>query len=165
MKTKIKDILHDVFEAGILVKFIDGVIQIIGAIFLFFIGPKMINTLLLKLFAEELVENPNNFIINHLLSFSAGISQGAQIIFAIYLFANGLVKVGLVLAIWKHKPWAYPLCGVVLSLFVLYEFYLFVHTLSFFLFSLMIIDIIILALLRFDYLRLKRSIKNKGLKK
>ena len=69
---------------------------------------------------------------------------------------------GLVIALWMKKLWAYPLTGIVIVLFALYQVYLLVVTHSLFQLFLTILDVVILLLLRFEYRRVvaqrKRSV-------
>lgn len=157
MKEKTKTIIHDIFEVGIFIKFLDGCIQVIAGIILLFISPTLINETLGKLFTYELMEDPHDFIATHILSFSSGLSISTLIFMAIYLLLNGLIKIGLVISIWQKKLWAYTLGGVILYLFLVYEIYLYFRTYSPFLLFFIIVDAVIISLLRFDYLRLKKK--------
>jgi uncharacterized membrane protein len=70
---------------------------------------------------------------------------------------HGIVKVGLVIALWKKKLWAYPLAGIVLVLFTAYQTYLFLHSESLFQVFLTAVDVVILLLLRSEWKRVAQS--------
>ena len=72
---------------------------------------------------------------------------------------HGVIKMGLVGAIWRKRLWAYPLTGVVFSLFVLYQVARYVFTRSLMLVLLTAVDIIIIALLPHEYRRLSQRIR------
>lgn len=50
-------------------------------------------------------------------------TAGTALFLAIYLLSRGLVKVFIIWGLLKNKLWAYPVSLVVLSAFLLYQFY------------------------------------------
>src|SRR5713101_121877 len=147
-------VLHYLFELGISLKFLNGLLEMVGGIFLFLSTPESLSKLAAKLLTNELLEDPKDLVANTLLHAAQQLSVNAQIFASVYLLIHGTVKVGLVIALWKRKLWAYPLAGVVLVLFTVYQVYLFSHSGSLFQLVLTVVDVVILLLLWSEYKRL-----------
>ncbi len=146
-------VLHYLFELGVFLKFLNGALEVIGAVFLFFNTPQSLSKLAARLLTNELLEDPKDLVANTLLQAVKGLTPNAQIFASVYLLIHGIVKVGLVIALWKKKLWAYPLAGVVLGLFTVYQLYLFSHSRSPFQLFLTAVDVLILLLLWSEYRR------------
>lgn len=146
-------VLHYLFVLGVSLKFLDGLLEVIGGVFLFFSTPQSLNKLAATLLTSELLEDPKDLVANTLLHAAQRLSANAQVFAAVYLLVHGIVKVGLVIALWKKKLWAYPLAGVLLVLFTVYQVYLFSHSGSLFQLSLTVVDVVILLLLWSEYKR------------
>ncbi len=144
---------HWVFETAISLKFLDGVLEVIGSVVLFFAAQEALNHVLYALLTSELLEDPKDVVANALLGAFRGLSLGQQHFAAVYLLLHGIIKIGLVVALWTRQLWAYPLAAVVLILFTIYQLYLFVATGSLLQLFLIVIDVVVLALLHFEYRR------------
>ena len=113
------NIVHRSFELGILLKGIDGILEIIGGVLLIFLNPARLNRLVVLLTQHELSQDPNDVISNFLLKLSASFSISSQHFGVIYLISHGAIKFILVSLLWKKKLWAYPLAIVSLVLFII----------------------------------------------
>ena len=134
----------------------NGVLELIGAVFLFFSTPQSLSKLAAALLTNELLEDPKDLVANAVLHAVHGLSANTQLLASAYLLIHGIVKVGLVIALWKRKLWAFPLAGVVLVLFTAYQVYLFSHSRSPFQLFLTAVDVLILLLLWSEYRRITR---------
>ena len=101
-----KAILHDLFKASILIKVVLGIVEAIVGIVFFFLTPALITKAITAFFAYELSEDPTDFIATHLMSLSQGLLLSGTLFIAFYLLVHGLIKIGLVAALWKQKLWA-----------------------------------------------------------
>ena len=146
--------LHYLFELGVSLKFLNGVLEVVGGIVLFFSTPQSLSRLATILLTSELLEDPKDLVANTLMHAVQRLSTNAQVFASFYLLVHGIVKVGLVIALWKKKLWAYPLGGIVLILFTVYQVYLFSHSGSLFQLFLTAVDVVILLLLWSEYKRL-----------
>jgi len=146
-------VLHYLFELGVSLKFVNGALEVIGAVFLFFSTSQSLNKLADKLLTNELLEDPKDLVANMVLHAVKGLTANTRVFASVYLLVHGIVKVGLVIALWKRKLWAYPLAGVVLVLFTVYQLYLFSHSRSPFQLFLTAVDVLILLLLWSEYRR------------
>jgi uncharacterized membrane protein len=151
--------LHIVFWTGIIFKGIDGVLETIAGIALLVVSTRFISNLVHVIFRHELFQDPNDLLANYVVSLADRLSVSTKTFAAVYLLVHGVIKMGLVGAIWRKRLWAYPLTGVVFSLFVLYQVARYVFTRSLMLVLLTVVDIIIIALLPHEYRRLSQRIR------
>ncbi len=117
------DLLDRTFEIGIILKGLDGILELIGAILLLTVSPATLNRLVVTLTQHEISEDPHDVIATHLLHLSAGLTQSSMWFAAAYLFLHGVVKVVLVAALLRNQLWAYPWTIVVLLAFIAYQLY------------------------------------------
>ena len=114
------------FEIALILKGLDGVLEIVGGVLLLAISKDQLTSWAVTLTQHELSEDPNDFIANHLLTAAGHLSGGSQMFAAFYLLAHGVVKVVLVAAVLKDKLWAYPWMIAFLLAFIVYQCYLMV---------------------------------------
>ncbi len=146
---------HEFFELGIILKGIDGFLELAGGVALFFISPGTINTIALFFIRGELSEDPKDFLANLLLHATQGLIQ-TQIFAGMLLIAHGLVKIFLVIALRRNKLWAYPAAIAIFGGFVLYQFYQLSVGYSLFLWVVTIIDIAVIGLIVHEYGYMRR---------
>jgi len=149
------NIVHRSFELGILLKGIDGILEIIGGVLLIFLNPARLNRLVVLLTQHELSQDPNDVISNFLLKLSASFSISSQHFGVIYLISHGAIKFILVSLLWKKKLWAYPLAIVSLIIFIIYQIYRYTISNSVFLIFLTIFDVFMILLTYMEYNRIK----------
>ena len=118
-----RDLLDQTFEVGIILKGLDGVLEVLGGLLLLMVSPATINRVVTSLTQHELSEDPHDILATHLLKTAHGLTGSAVLFGAVYLLAHGLVKVILVAALLKNQLWAYPWTTVFLGLFIVYQIY------------------------------------------
>jgi uncharacterized membrane protein len=138
-------------------KGVDGCLETMGGTVLLFVSRQDIRDVVHAVFRHELFEDPNDLVANYLVQLAAGLSVSTKTFAAVYLLVHGLVKLGLVTAIWRNRLWAYPLAGIILFLFAVYQLVRFTFTHSLILLLLTAVDIFIIALLPSEYKRLSAS--------
>jgi len=148
-----RSVLHYLFELGVSLKFVNGLLEVIGGLFLLWSTPRSLSKLAAALLTNEMLQDPKDLVANTLLHAVQDLSGNARVFASVYLLLHGIVKVGLVVALWRKKLWAYPLAGVVLVLFTIYQVYLYSHSRSPFQLFLTAVDVIILLLLWSEYRR------------
>ena len=157
MKINRQNLIHILFRIGIFFKGLDGILEIIGGVFLVFVTRREIIRFILTVFHHELTEDPDDFMVNYLITLAGHLSVSTKTFASFYLVGHGLIKAGLVLALWRNRLWAYPLAGVVLAIFVIYQAIRLFSTHSLILLLLTIIDIVIIMFLRPEYKRLSAA--------
>lgn len=152
------NIVHKSFEIGIILKGIDGVLEVIGGILLMFLNPLRLNKLTVILTQHELSEDPRDVIANYMIKISSNFSISTQYFGVFYLISHGVVKFILVMLLRKKKLWAYPLTIVSLVLFIIYQIYRYTIDHSIGLLILTIFDIIMIVLTFIEYKSMKNNI-------
>ena len=109
------------FEAGILLKMLDGIIETISGLTLLVIRPEHVMHVVHWLTASELAEDPHDFVASHLVRWANDFTRQAAVFAAIYLLTHGLVKVVLVYEVLRNRLWAYLALIVVTLGFVAYQ--------------------------------------------
>lgn len=144
-------ILHEAFRAGITLKGLDGILEVIGGALLWFVNPRSMDRMVRWLFQHELSRDPHDFIATHVLHATGHFTREGKTFATIYLVSHGLVKIVLVTALWMDELWAYPLFIAVFLAFCVYQVYRFSHTHSITLVLLTIFDLVIVWLTWQEY--------------
>lgn len=152
---KKNSIFHKSFKIGILVKGIDSVFEMIGGILLIFLNPNRLNKLVTLLTQHELSEDPKDAVANFIIRLSSHFSLSGQYFGIFYLMSHGIIKLILVVMLWKRKIWAYPLTVVSLILFILYQIYRCTIMYSTGLVLLTVFDIVMIILTLIEYKSIK----------
>jgi len=142
----LKILIHQAFRFGILLKGLDAVLEMIGGVLLLIINPEMLNRLVMLLTFHELSEDPHDLIANFLINSAHDLSVSALIFGSLYLLSHGLIKIFLVVSLWREKLWAYPVAIFFFSLFIIYQIYRYLDTYSIWLIPLAVFDLIIVIL-------------------
>jgi uncharacterized membrane protein len=139
------------FRTGITLKGIDGLLEAIGGVLLWFIKPGQLGTTLQEIFEHELLRDPHDFLARHLLHTSEKIAQSDPLFASIFLLCHGLVKALLSILLWMNKLWAYPLAIVVFSAFAVFGVYRYMHTHATLLIVIAVFDLLIVYLTWEEY--------------
>jgi uncharacterized membrane protein len=118
-----RDLLDQTFEVGIILKGLDGALEVLGGLLLLVLSPATIDQVVTSLTQHELSEDPNDFLATHLLKTAHGLTGAAVLFGAVYLLAHGMVKVILVAALLMNQLWAYPWTIAFLGVFIVYQLY------------------------------------------
>jgi uncharacterized membrane protein len=150
-KGKHRSLLHAAFETGITLKAVDGLLEIAGGVLAWKVPPATVSRIVLLLTQHELSEDPHDFLARHLVEYSRQFAHGGNFFAALYLAAHGVVKVGLVAALWRNKLWAYPAMAAALALFIVYQVYRLSRAPTALLFALTVFDLVVLGLVWAEY--------------
>ncbi len=152
--------LDKFFQAGILLKAIDGLLEIIGGVLLLFVKPAYLDQFAVTLTQHELVEDPHDFVVSHLVMIlQAG--KGSLLFGAVYLVTHGLVKILLVSEILRGRLWAYQ--GLIWFTvgFMVYQTYRFAYSGSVLMIVLTLYDAVVVWLTVVEY-RKRRGDRQAG---
>jgi uncharacterized membrane protein len=141
-----RSLLDKTYEIGILIKGIDGTLELLGALLLIVVPAPAITRMTHWLVDNELTNEPHSFIARHILHLGTSLAAGHNTFAIIFLATHGAVKVGLVVALLRQKMWAYPLALVALSGFLAYQIYLLATKATFGMTFLTVLDVIIIWL-------------------
>jgi uncharacterized membrane protein len=151
------NVAHKSFEIGMLLKGVDGILEIIGGVLLIFLNSVRLNKLTFLLTQHELSEDPKDVIAHFMINFSSKFTVSTQYFGVFYLISHGVIKLILVMLLWKRKIWAYPITMISLVLFIMYQIYRYTIYHSIGLIILTIFDIIMIILTLKEYKRIKQD--------
>ena len=111
--------LHRAFLLVVILKGLNGVLEIVlGALLAV---SNVVLPFILNLAANELIEDPNDFLATHITAISYP-SPSTLLFAALYLLAHGVVKIVLAFGLWFNKIWAYPAAIAIIGLLIVYQF-------------------------------------------
>ena len=116
-------LLDRTFFINLILKGLDGVLELIGGILPLVISPAQIGAIARFLTQHEIAEDPHDLIANSLIDLTSSLNLSAALFGAIYLLLHGLVKVVLVWAVLRDQLWAYPWMIAFLLIFIVYQGY------------------------------------------
>src|SRR5262249_3643387 len=96
------------FDVGIFFKGLDGERETVGGLLLFVVRAETITGILTTLTQHELSEDPHDLIASQLGRLAQDFSASAQVFAAVYLLSHGVIKVVLVVSLFRELLWAYP---------------------------------------------------------
>jgi len=121
--TPLSPALDTTFKVGLVLKGLDGVLEVVGGILLLFLSPQAIAHLVRVLTAHELSEDPHDMIARYLLHTTSHLHHGTTLFGAIYLLSHGIAKIVLVALVLRGKLGAYPWLIGLLLVFIAYQLY------------------------------------------
>lgn len=144
-------ILRRLFDLGVIIKGIDGALEVAGGVMFVLVKPLTLNATVLFLTAHEISEDPADVVANLIRRSVGHLSSNATLFASAYLLGHGLTKLFLAWGLLRGKLWAYPAALWFLGAFVLYQLYRIVLTHSFGLILLTVFDFIVMALTWHEY--------------
>jgi uncharacterized membrane protein len=150
--------LHQIFVVSIILKALNAGAEIIGGALVFAVSHDLIIRAVLFLTQEELLEDPKDAIANYLINSAEHFSLSAKYFIAFYLLSHGLIKLGVIIGLFKNKFWSYPASIIVFGLFIVYQTYRYSYTHSLWLLALTIFDLLVIWLIWREYKNLKNKI-------
>lgn len=116
-------LLDRVFAISLVLKGLDGALEVVGGILLLVVTPRQIGAIVRFLTQHELSEDPHDLVATSLLHLTEHLSVSASLFGAAYLLLHGVVKVVLVWAVLRDRLWAYPWMIGFLLVFIAYQGY------------------------------------------
>lgn len=149
--------VHTLFDVGIILKGINGVLEIAGGAALLILSSSQVYDLARFLTQHELTEDPDDLVATQILNLARHITTSARLFGALWLLVHGVVKVGLVAALLLRRRWAYPAGIVVFLLFTAYQTWQYAESRSLPLLVLVLLDVAVVILTWLEYRRLQAS--------
>jgi uncharacterized membrane protein len=142
-----KTLLDKTYEIGIIIKGIDGILELAGGILVLTLSPGMITGITRFLTENSLQNDPHNVIATHIAKEGHNLAAGHNLFAAAFLLTHGLVKVVLVTCLLLNKLWAYPWALAALGLFLVYQAYQLITAPTFGMGFLTVLDVAIIWLI------------------
>jgi uncharacterized membrane protein len=151
-----RDLLDKTFDITLILKGLDGLLELVGGLLLVVISPETINRFANSLTQHELSEDPHDFLAHHLLKLTSNL-HNTQLFGALYLLTHGLVKIVIVVGLLRRAHWAYYVAFIFLGGFVIYQIYRMTYDPSLGLGLLTVFDLFIIWLTWREYRRMRTS--------
>lgn len=139
-------LLDKTYEIGIIIKGIDGILELIGGILILTLNANAIHGITQFLTENALASDPDNIIAIHIAKLGSDLASNRNYFAAAFLLTHGLVKVVLVVCLLLNKVWAYPWALGALGLFLIYQVYQLVTAPTFPMAFLSVLDAVIIWL-------------------
>ena len=154
MLKKYDKIIDRVFIITVSIKAFNGVVELISAVALVLIPKDFLINNISKYISEEFAEDPNNMISSWMMNFAAHIRPDTQHFIIIYIAIHGMINLGLATALFGKNHKAYFASMIVLILFIVYQIHRLTFTYSVILFIFIILDILTVFLIHYEYKKL-----------
>jgi uncharacterized membrane protein len=145
---------ENLFRAALLVKGLDGAVELLAALALAFGSAHLLDGLVQLVLDHHLLGGPHSALAERFATGEEHLVGSDRTFAVVYLLLHGLTKCGLVIALARRIRPAYPVAVVVLGGFVGYEIYRAVQTGSVLLPVLAAIDVLVIVLVIREYRRL-----------
>jgi uncharacterized membrane protein len=154
-------ILHRFFELGILIKGVDGGLELVGGLLLVFLSPVAINRVVFFFVQGELNEDPTDLVANLLLHTTRSAIE-VRVPASVFLIVHGIVKLALVGGLAANRLWSYPAAIFVFAGFSIYQLYQLGQRYSLFLETVTVLDVLVILLVIAEYrhIRIARTLKS-----
>jgi uncharacterized membrane protein len=139
------------FRISLLLKGLNAVLEILFGVMAFFITQIFVIRIATFFTQDELLEDPKDIIANYFLNAAHHFSIASKDFIIFYLLIHGVVKILLVIGLWKKKLWTYPVSLGIFALFIMYQLYRYSYSHSFWLIILSVFDLVVLWLIWKEY--------------
>ncbi|HEY2863635.1 MAG TPA: DUF2127 domain-containing protein [Casimicrobiaceae bacterium] len=143
---------HRLFEMALVLKGLNGIVELAGGTLAFFVPLQTVNRLVLWVIASEWEDDLPDWLAGVLEHATENLSMGTKLYASFYLLAHGIVKIFLVYSLWREKIWAFPAALLLMSLLVGYSIYRFTHTHAVALLVFAAVDLVIMWAIWREYL-------------
>jgi uncharacterized membrane protein len=143
-------ILHRFFELGIIIKGVDGGLELVVGLLLVFLSPVAINRVILFVVEGELKEDPTDLVANLLLHTTRS-AIDVRVPASVFLIVHGIVKLVLVGGLATNRLLSYPAAILVFAGFTIYQLYQLSQQYSLFLEVVTIVDVVVILLVIAEY--------------
>jgi len=155
-------LLDRFYEAGLVIKAIDGFFESLSGILILVISPAAIKSATKSLTSHSLSKNPHNFWASYVAKTGTTLASGHNYFLAAFFLINGGVKLGLVICLFLNQYWAYPVALVILNLFLVYEIVQFIIKPTLGLAFLSLLDALIIWLIYREWQKIKKTPKKES---
>jgi uncharacterized membrane protein len=145
------------FRAAMVVKGLDGVGDLVGAVGLLLLPGASMHRLVADVVSRDVLGPPDGSLARHFVAGTAEFTSGNRTFVTVYLGLHGVVKLALVVALLRRWVAAYPVAVIVLGAFVVYEVFRATHTGSVVLPFFVLLDVLIIVLVGREYRLLRRE--------
>lgn len=119
--------LHWLFYAAVVVKAVDGLLEVAGGYFLVF-RPGWIGPAAAAWATNLIMHDPASRLGRAIAEWGGGLTLDTEHFASTYLIAHGAAKLFIAWGLLKEKRWAFPTALVVFGLLIVYQMHRFTQT-------------------------------------
>lgn len=142
---------HRFFQFGVILKGVDGVLEIVGGALLVAFGSRGLGTAVRFVTQHELSEDPRDAVAGWMVRHAAAVGADTVHFASLYLLAHGIVKIVLAVGLIRERIGVFPVALGLIGLFTLYQAYRLTVLPSVGLATLTVFDVVIIALVWVEY--------------
>lgn len=142
---------HRLFRVGVLLKGVDGILEVLGGFLLLFVTSGSIHSIVWMLTEREISEDPTDAIASLLRHATDALTLDTKTFASIYLVLHGAIKLFLVVSLLRELKWAFPVALWFLGIFTVYQLYRFAHTHSIALLAFSVVDLFVMWMVWREY--------------
>lgn len=139
--------LHRLFQGGIALKGMMGASEAVAGTLLLTTPPAGLHALVARAARFGLIARGEHPVFARILRAGETLPVGAQHFYAIYLLFHGVMKMVMVLLLWRQVRWAYPAAIIIQIAFVVFEALRWAETGNPVLLGLALLDLAIIGLI------------------
>jgi uncharacterized membrane protein len=144
-------VVGDAFGISVVLKGIDGSLEILGGLLLAVVPLADLRAFLIWVAGRDMGQDRKDFVATHLAHLADSLSVRSLELTVAYLLIHGSVKVFLVVMLLRRRLWAYPTAIVVFGAFGVYQIYQFSYSHSLLLLALTVLDVVVIVLTAWEY--------------
>lgn len=144
-------LLDKFFEASVIIKGIEGVIETLAGFTVLFAGSQSLNSLAEWVARWELIDDPGNPLALIVLHTGEKLAAGGTAFLVAYLLVHGVIKLIATGSLLLNQLWGYPFSMITLGMFMLYQIYEMSLHHSWILFCVTLFDIFLMWLIYREY--------------
>lgn len=148
---------HQFFEWSLLIKGFNGAWETISGVLILFSSKATLDNFFYFLARRELLEDPNDKLINFFTGALNSVSNDAKTFVAFYILFHGFLNIFLAIQLYRNKLWAYLFTIGAISLLMLYQIYRIIVHHSLVLTAITIFDVLFIILVWHEYKHRKKD--------
>lgn len=152
-------VVHTAFDIGLSLKAMDALLEIAAGIGLLFLTPERMQKIVEFITGQIHHGGIEETLAGYLTAFGHSFSVSSQHFAVIYMLTHGILKMIVIIFLWREKLWAYPISVCVFVFFIAYQMYRFAETHSIIMILLTVLDLFMIVLTILEYMRIK-SLRN-----
>jgi uncharacterized membrane protein len=154
---KPRELLHQLYRASVIIKGIDGILEIVGGFLLIFFSPLAITKTILFLARIELTRGSGHHLLIYFYQIASDFSLHRRHFYSLLFLSHGAIKLVLVGGLMRNRLWAYPTTMAIFTVFVFYQTLEIYSSPSILLVVITVVDVFVVLLIGREYYKVRRS--------
>lgn len=150
-------LLEYLFFLSLILKGIDGVVEVLAGTTLLFLEKSDVLNFLTHLARYNFKAVSKDALVNSIAHFSSTFTDYMKFFVTVILLGSGSVKIVLAISLLLKKKWAFPVALVLLGLIILYESIQGILSKSLFIGIMTTLDVIVLLVISREYYYMKKK--------